>query len=97
MVTLNQILAPAMKIQQLTGAGQPKLGWIDQIQNDELVHYPLVEVNIVEVKIDGDHASLGGQNQVRARLWGTWPLQMKIDLTKDHGRWLITNQVVSTY
>lgn len=59
------------------------------------------EEHIFNVTIDGDRASLVGQNQVRASVWGggvtTWPLQMKMDFQKIDGQWMITNQVASTY
>lgn len=83
---LNEILAPSMQLQHMTGYVRPKLEWIGQIQNGEMKYYSSVEENIKDVKINGDTASLVGQNKVKASVWGsgvaTWPLQMKMELKK---------------
>lgn len=98
---LNKILAPTMQLQHMTGYVQPKLEWIDQIQNGEMKYYSSLEDNIKNIKIDGNKASLIGQNQVKASVWGseigTWRLQMKISFAKNNGQWLIINQIASTY
>lgn len=100
-VKLNEILAPSMQLKHMTGYLQPKLEWIDQIQNGEMKYFSSVEENIKDVKVDGNNASLIGQNKVKASVWGssvsTWPLQMKMEFTKSNGKWLITNQYASTY
>lgn len=100
-VKLNEILAPSMELRHMTGYQQPKLEWIDQIQNGEMKYFSSVEENIKDIKIDGNSASLVGQSKVKASVWGsgvaTWPLQMKMEFTKDNGKWIITNQDASTY
>lgn len=45
-VTFNQILAPTMHLTHMTGYVQPKLEWIDQIQNDELKYFSSAEDEI---------------------------------------------------
>ena len=100
-VKLNEILAPSMELRHMTGYQQPKLEWIDQIQNGEMKYFSSVEENIEDVKIDGNSASLVGQNKVKASVWGsgvaTWPLQMKMEFTKNNGKWSIANQYASMY
>ena len=100
-VKLNEILAPSMQLRHMTGYLQQKLEWIDQIQNGEMKYFSSVEENIKDVHVDGDSASLVGQNRVKASVWGsgiaTWPLQMKMEFTKSNGKWVITNQYASTY
>jgi ketosteroid isomerase-like protein len=100
-VTLNEILAPSMNLQHMTGYVQPKFEWIDQIQNGDMKYFSSKEENIKDVVVNGNHASLIGQNRVQASVWGsatsTWPLQMKMEFVKDDGQWKITNQVASTY
>lgn len=100
-VKLNEILAPSMQLRHMTGYLQPKLEWIDQIQNGEMKYFSSVEEKIKDVKVDGNTASLVGQNKVRASVWGsgvaTWPLQMKVEFAKNNGQWTITNQYASTY
>ncbi|KRK81289.1 nuclear transport factor 2 family protein [Companilactobacillus nodensis] len=98
---LNEILLPSMNLTHMTGYVQKKLEWIDQIQNEQMKYFDSVEDNIKDIKIDGDNASLVGQNQVRASVWGgginTWPLQMKMYFVKKNDQWFISDQVASTY
>lgn len=100
-VTLNKILAPGMTLTHMTGMVQPKLTWIDQIQNEDMRYFESKEENIKNIVIDDDVASLVGQNQVKARIWGggtnTWPLEMKMYFKKQNGNWIIDKQVASTY
>jgi len=98
---LDEILAPSMKLTHMTGYVQPKLEWIDQIQNDEMQYLFSKEDAINDIEINGNRASFVGQNQVRAKIWGgganTWNLQMKMYFEKKNGNWIIANQVASTY
>lgn len=100
-VKLNEILSPSMQLQHMTGYMQPKLEWIDQIQNGEMKYFSSIEENIKEIVIEGNSASLIGQNKVMASVWGsqvaTWPLQMKMEFAKSNGKWIIANQIASTY
>ena len=99
--SLNQLIASTMVLHHMTGYAQPKLEWIDQIQNGELKYYSSAEERLSDIRIDGNHASLIGRNRVKASVWGspvnTWPLQMKMEFAKVNGKWTITNQVASTY
>ncbi|QLL69968.1 nuclear transport factor 2 family protein [Lactobacillus sp. 3B(2020)] len=98
---LNEILAPTMTLQHMTGYVQPKLEWIDQIQNGEIKYYSSIEENIKDIIIGGDKASLVGQSRVKASVWGsrtaTWSLEMKMKFIKNNGRWIIAKQIASTY
>lgn len=98
---LNEILAPTMHLTHMTGYVQPKLEWIDQIQNEEMHYFSSTEDNVKNVEINGDTASLIGQNKVRASVWGsgvnTWPLEMKMRFVKQNGKWIIASQEASTY
>ena len=98
---LNEILAENMKLTHMTGYVQPKLEWIDQIQNGEMQYFESEEDNITDIVIKGDMASLVGQNQVQAKIWGgginTWHLQMKMYYQRKNGKWIIVSQVASTY
>lgn len=100
-VKLNAILASTMTLQHMTGYVQPKLEWIDQIQNGEMKYYSSIEESIKDIVIDSDKASLVGQNKVKASVWGsetaTWPLEMKMEFVKNNGKWIIAKQIASTY
>ncbi|MDV0430527.1 nuclear transport factor 2 family protein [Lactiplantibacillus sp. DA1] len=98
---LNEILTDDMHLTHMTGYVQPKFEWIDQIQNEEMQYLASKEEAIKAIQINGDKASLIGQNRVQAKIWGgginTWPLQMQMYYKKQVGKWMITDQVASTY
>jgi len=98
---LDEILDSSMELTHMTGYVQPKLEWIDQIQNDEMQYLSSHEDAIKDIEINGNTASFVGQNRVQAKIWGgganTWNLQMKMYFTKKNGQWIITKQVASTY
>jgi len=98
---LDEILSSSMKLTHMTGYAQPKLEWIDQIQNDEMQYLSSKEEAIKNIEITGNRASFIGQNRVQAKIWGgganTWSLQMKMYFEKKNGQWIIANQVASTY
>lgn len=98
---LDEILSPNMSLTHMTGYVQPKLEWIDQIQNGQMKYFSSTEDNIKNIEISGDYASLIGQSQVKASVWGsgvnTWSLQMKMYFKKQNGAWLISKQEASTY
>ncbi len=99
--TLGQILDSTMVLHHMTGYAQPKLEWIDQIQNGELKYYSSDEEQISDIQIAGNHASLIGHNKVKASVLGspvsTLLLQMKMEFAKINGKWAITKQIASTY
>lgn len=99
--TLNKILAPTMTLRHMTGTIQTKAEWLSQIQDEQMKYFSSKEDSIKDIHINGDHATLIGQNQVKARIWGgsinTWPLQMKIYFTKKDNEWIITKQEASMY
>lgn len=98
---LNQILAIDMQLIHMTGYVQPKLEWIDQIQNGDLQYYSSQEDTISDLQVKGNTAHLIGRNRVQASVWGSatsnWRLQMKVSYRRQNGHWLITKQVASTY
>lgn len=100
-LTLNKILANDIILTHMTGLVQPKMKWIDQIQNGDLKYYSSQEDKISQIKIQENKASLVGQNRVKASVWGssisTWRLQMKMYFKKKNGSWIIDHQVASTY
>jgi len=101
LVTLNDVLAPSMELTHMTGYVQPKLEWINQIQNDEMQYFSSKEEAIKDIEINGNKASFTSQNRVQARIWGggvnTWLLQTKVYFEKKNDKWIIVKQVASTY
>lgn len=98
---LDMILGDRMTLTHMTGYVQPKLEWIDQIQNEEMQYLESKEEAIKDIRVEGNWGQLTGQNLVTAKIWGgsknVWPLQMKMYFEKNNGRWVISKQVASTY
>ncbi|QYY86643.1 nuclear transport factor 2 family protein [Pediococcus pentosaceus] len=98
---LDMILGDRMTLTHMTGYVQPKLEWIDQIQNEEMQYLESKEEAIKDIQVEGNLGQLTGQNLVTAKIWGgsknVWPLQMKMYFEKNNGRWVISKQVASTY
>lgn len=98
---LDMILGDRMTLTHMTGYVQPKLEWIDQIQNEEMQYLGSKEEAIKDIRVEGNLGQLTGQNLVTAKIWGgsknVWPLQMKMYFEKNNGRWVISKQVASTY
>ncbi len=98
---LDMILGDRMTLTHMTGYVQPKLEWIDQIQNEEMQYLKSKEEAIKDIRVEENWGQLTGQNLVTAKIWGgsknVWPLQMKMYFEKNNGRWVISKQVASTY
>lgn len=98
---LDMILGDRMTLTHMTGYVQPKLEWIDQVQNEEMQYLESKEEAIKDIRVEENWGQLTGQNLVTAKIWGgsknVWPLQMKMYFEKNNGRWVISKQVASTY
>lgn len=99
--TLERILAETMTLTHMTGYVQPRQEWIAQIMDGKMKYYSSTEERVFDVVVEGDQASLVGQNRVKASVWdggvSTWPLQMRVNLKRQAGRCQIVSQVASTY
>ena len=99
--TLERILAETMTLTHMTGYVQPRQEWIAQIMDGKMKYYSSTEERVFDVVVEGDQASLVGQNRVKASVGGggvsTWPLQMRVNLKRQAGRCQIVSQVASTY
>lgn len=99
--TLERILAETMTLTHMTGYVQPRQEWIAQIMDGKMKYYSSTEERVFDVVVEGDQASLVGQNRVKTSVWGggvsTWPLQMRVNLKRQAGRCQIVSQVASTY
>ena len=55
----------------------------------------------MDIKVDGNHATLTGRSRVNAAVFGggrhTWRLQLYFQLYRYNGHWLFTNAQASTY
>ena len=98
--TLNLVHADEFVLTHMTGMRQPKLVYIQSIANGTLNYYS-AEHEQMDIKVDGNCATLTGRSRVNAAVFGggrhTWQLQLRFQLVKRDGRWLFTAASASTY
>ena len=84
----------------MTGMKQSKGEYIAAIMNGTLNYYSAVHGDM-EVKVNGDTASLTGKSKVMAAVFGggrhTWRLQLDLELIRKNGEWYFTLARASTY
>ena len=98
--TLNRLHADDFVLVHMTGMRQSKAAYIRTIADGTLNYYSATHEQM-EVRVDGDTATLIGRSRVNAAVFGggrhTWPLQLRFRLVKREGRWLLTESKASTY
>ncbi len=84
----------------MTGMHQSKTVYIQAIADGTLNYYS-AEHDQMDIKIDGNRATLTGRSRVNAAVFGggrhTWRLQLRFTLRKEHGNWLFTSASATTY
>ena len=99
-VTLNQVHADEFVLTHMTGMRQSKQEYIRAIADGTLNYYEATHEQI-DIRINGDRATLTGRSRVSAAVFGggrhTWRLQLTFHLVKRDGRWLFTDSKASTY
>lgn len=98
--TLNRIHADEFVLTHMTGMHQSKPMYIQAIANGTLNYYS-AEHDAIDIKVDGDRATMTGRSRVNAAVFGggrhTWQLQLSFQLVKRNGQWLLTSAKASTY
>ena len=98
--TLNRIHADDFVLTHMTGMHQSKQEYIRAIAGGTLNYYS-AEHEQMDIKVDGNHATLTGRSRVNAAVFGggrhTWRLQLRFTLRKENGNWLLTSASASTY
>ena len=98
--TLNRVHADNFVLTHITGMHQSKQEYIKAIAGGTLNYYS-AEHEQMDIKVDGNHATLTGRSRVNAAVFGggrhTWRLQLYFQLSKRDGHWLFTNAKASTY
>ena len=98
--TLNRVHADDFVLTHMTGMHQSKPEYIQSIANGTLNYYS-AEHEQMDIKVDGNHATLTGRSQVNAAVFGggrhTWRLQLSFHLVKSYGQWQFTAASASTY
>ena len=98
--TLDRIHAAEFVLVHMTGMEQSKRTYISAIADGTLNYYS-AEHEQMDVRVDGERATLQGRSRVTAAVFGggrhTWPLQLTFHLVKRDGRWLFTRATASTF
>ena len=99
-VTLDELHADEFVLTHMTGMRQSKQEYIRAIADGTLNYYEATHEQI-DIRINGDRATLTGRSRVTAAVFGggrhTWRLQLTFHLVKRDGRWLFTDSKASTY
>ena len=99
-LTLNHIHADDFVLTHMTGMHQSKQEYIRAIAGGTLNYYS-AEHEQMEIKVNGNHATLTGCSRVTAAVFGgrrhIWRLQLHFNLSKEEGRWYFTSARASTY
>ncbi|MBO7418668.1 MAG: nuclear transport factor 2 family protein [Bacteroidaceae bacterium] len=99
-ITLNRIHADNFVLTHMTGMHQSKREYVNAIANGTLNYYS-AEHEQMDIKIDGNYATLTGRSRVNAAVFGggrhTWRLQLSFTVRKENGHWLLASAKASTY
>ena len=98
--TLTRVHADEFVLTHMTGMHQSKQVYIQSIANGTLNYYS-AEHEQMDVKVNGDRATLTGRSRVNAAVFGggrhTWRLQLHFNIVKEDGKWRFTAARASTY
>ena len=98
--TLNRVHADDFVLTHMTGMHQSKQEYIRAIAGGTLNYYS-AEHEQMDIKVDGNRATLIGRSRVNAAVFGgsrhTWRLQLHFNLVKEDDKWRFTAARASTY
>lgn len=97
---LDRLHADDFTLRHMTGTRQTKQQYIQAIVDGTLNYYE-AQHEQMDIRIDGDRATLTGRSRVNAAVYGggrhTWRLQLRFTLRKENGQWRLTSSEASTY
>ena len=97
---LRPMFADDFYLVHMTGTRQNRQQYLEAIADGTLNYYDCTTEQL-EVKVDGDSATLTGRSRVLAAVYGggkhTWRLQLTFRLRKQDDRWQFTYSTASTY
>ena len=98
--TLEKIHAEEFVLIHMTGMNQPREEYFRCVRDGELNYFSERTENIF-VDVQGEHGTLTGQSQVEAAVFGgrknIWRLQLKFEVEKRGGKWILIRGKASTY
>lgn len=97
--TINELMMNGSHLVHMTGYKQPKIEWLNAIEDESMKYYSAQEENI-EIRMKDKKATLVARNRVDARINGfrhTWPLELTMSLVKFEKEWKISHVEATTY
>ena len=97
---LRTMMAADYTLQHMTGVRQSAEAFLSGLL-DGTFQYFSAEHDSIEVRIDGDQASMVGKSRVLAAVYGggkhAWRLRGDFTLRKEQGLWKLTSSCASVY
>lgn len=97
---LRPMFADDFYLVHMTGTRQDRKQYLEAIADGTLNYYSC-QTEQLEVRIDGDNATLTGRSRVLAAVYGggkhTWRLQLSFRLRREADGWHFTYSTASTY
>lgn len=97
---LRPMFADDFYLVHMTGTRQNRQQYLEAIADGTLNYYSC-QTEQLEVKVDGDSATLTGRSRVLAAVYGggkhTWRLQLAFRLRREADGWRFTYSTASTY
>lgn len=96
---LQQLLADEFTLTHMTGYVQPKSEWLEQMRAGQFI-YRTAEERDTSLRVDGDRAHFVGRIVTDATVYGArahWRLQLTMDFTRTHGRWVASHSRATTW
>jgi len=96
---LDALLGEGFSLTHMTGYVQPKAEWLDEIRRGSM-RYHSIRRRSSSVDVDGARAVVITRDIVDATIWGSranWRLQMTTSLSRQHGSWVPTRSVATTW
>lgn len=98
--TLERLHAAEFVLIHMTGLHQPREEYFRCVRDGVLNYFSETTENIF-VDVTGDKGTLTGQSRVEAAVFGggrnVWRLQLKFQIERRAGKWLLVKAKASTY
>lgn len=96
---LDVLLADGFTLTHMTGYQQPKAQWLADVRSGEMTYHAIQDVD-ARVDLSGAAPVVDARTRTDATIWGshgTWPLRLRIHLTRSGSFWLASHTMASTW
>ena len=92
-LSLSRMMADDLLLVHMSGAKQSKSSWLKDIADGTMRYYN-INMQKLNIEVDGDRATAKMSSAIEARIWGThgtWELSSTMYMRKTESGWLWTN------